>query len=245
MTTDTTREKIKAAARRLFATRGLDGVSIRDIAKASGQKSSGAVNYHFRSREELIKEIIRDVQRAAELRRVERIDAIEAAGGPRSLREVIEVLVDEQALDAASHAQDEHGLRFMHSVMVNRRELYFDAIRGGADAGTRRCIAHMVRLAGPLPPALIRQRLHLAISHLFAAAVAREAARSNRPGVERGSLWGHPVAKSNLVDTVVAILCAPASPETLALLATVEAEGAAAVPDEADHHAASALADLR
>ncbi|WP_339948348.1 helix-turn-helix domain-containing protein [uncultured Albimonas sp.] len=242
MATDTTRDRIKSAARRLFAMRGLDAVSIRDIATASGQKSSGAVNYHFRSREELIKEIARDVMRVGDARRVERMDEIEARGGPGSLREVIEVMVDDDTLDAASRAQDDHGLRFLHSVMINRRDLLFEALRDGSDQGTRRCMAHIGRFAGHLPPVIVRQRLMLVISHLFAAAVSREAARFAKGGIEGETLWGHPAAKSNLIDTVEGIMTAPASPETLRLLEHAPAPTPA---DPADSAAVAAISMVR
>jgi len=53
----TTREKLIDVAGRLFAARGYDAVSVRDIAKAS-RTNLGAVTYHFGSKEALFSEIV-------------------------------------------------------------------------------------------------------------------------------------------------------------------------------------------
>lgn len=66
-----TREKVLAAARRLFAERGYEGATIRDIARAAGM-STGAVFASFTDKADLFGEILeaeqvvlRDVMRAA------------------------------------------------------------------------------------------------------------------------------------------------------------------------------------
>jgi TetR/AcrR family transcriptional regulator len=52
-----TKEKLLETATGLFAERGYDGVSIRDIAKASGC-NLGAVTYHFGSKEALFGTVV-------------------------------------------------------------------------------------------------------------------------------------------------------------------------------------------
>ena len=60
-----TRERILDAAERLFAAHGFSGTSVRDITDAAGA-NLGAINYHFRSKEELYAEVF--ARRAALLR---------------------------------------------------------------------------------------------------------------------------------------------------------------------------------
>ena len=48
----TTEEKIKAAAKKVFMTKGFDGCSVRDIAKEVGSNVA-LLNYYFRSKEKL------------------------------------------------------------------------------------------------------------------------------------------------------------------------------------------------
>lgn len=52
---DATRTAVLNAAERLFAERGINGVSLREIAEAAGQRNNAAVHYHFGGREELLR----------------------------------------------------------------------------------------------------------------------------------------------------------------------------------------------
>ena len=45
------------AAERLIAEHGFE-VPLRDIAKAAGQRNNSAVNYHFRSRQDLVDAVV-------------------------------------------------------------------------------------------------------------------------------------------------------------------------------------------
>jgi AcrR family transcriptional regulator len=93
LTIDETPERIKRAARRLFAQRGIDGVSVRDIVTAAGQKNNGSLHYYFRSKDALVQELVREGAVLIENRRRALLDALEAVGGPKNVREIIEILV--------------------------------------------------------------------------------------------------------------------------------------------------------
>jgi AcrR family transcriptional regulator len=83
--------RVLAAAERLFATRGIDAVSVRDITEAAGANLA-AVNYYFGSKHGLIVAIVQ--QRADQLahRRAQLLDELEAAGDI-DLRSVIRAMV--------------------------------------------------------------------------------------------------------------------------------------------------------
>lgn len=51
--------RLVLAAERLFALRGIDGVSLRQIAAAAGSSNNSAVHYHFGSKDGLIDAILR------------------------------------------------------------------------------------------------------------------------------------------------------------------------------------------
>ncbi len=51
---DRTREKLIAAAERLMANHGIDGVDLREIHAAAGQRNRSAIAYHFGDREGLV-----------------------------------------------------------------------------------------------------------------------------------------------------------------------------------------------
>src|SRR5688572_11151433 len=52
---DSTRLRILLAAEQLFAERGLDGASLREIGAAAGQRNNSAVQYHFGDRDALVR----------------------------------------------------------------------------------------------------------------------------------------------------------------------------------------------
>jgi AcrR family transcriptional regulator len=213
---EATRRRIKTTARRLFATRGLDAVSIREIVSAAGQKNAGSVNYYFKSKDDLVKELILDVAKLLDDDHNRKLDELEAAGGPSSIREIVSILITYPTMGGDHHEKDGYALRFLNMIMINHRDLMFSALEGGIDRGTRRCMAHLRRFAHDVPTVLIQQRLMLIITYLFATASSLEASLG-RPHSPR-SLWGHPAALSNLIDTVEGILLQPASKETLSLI---------------------------
>ena len=55
-----TTERLIVVAERLYADHGLDAVSLRQIADAAGQKNHAVVQYHFGTKEELLKAVVRE-----------------------------------------------------------------------------------------------------------------------------------------------------------------------------------------
>jgi len=86
-------EHLKAVALKLFAERGIDGVTVRQIAESAGQKNHAAVGYYFGSKEELVRELIVDGARLIDHQRNLWLDAAEAKGGPHTVLEAVEGLV--------------------------------------------------------------------------------------------------------------------------------------------------------
>ncbi|MFE6900592.1 TetR/AcrR family transcriptional regulator [Streptomyces sp. NPDC057717] len=56
--TRTTRQLLLDVAERLYAERGVNGVSLREIGAAAGQRNTGAVRYHFGSKSALLEAVI-------------------------------------------------------------------------------------------------------------------------------------------------------------------------------------------
>ena len=214
---EATRRHIKLVALRLFATQSLEAVSIRAIVKAAGQKNAGSINYYFRSKDALIRELIEDVARLLDAHHQRLLSALEASGDPITVRGILAILTappDSMAEDGG----DDHALRFLAMVMINHRDLLFQVVQGGVDRGIRRCFEHLRQLLPDYPAPLVQQRLMLAMLYLFAVGSSREAARE-QPEAWR-NLWGHPAAHENLLDAMEGLLTEPPSPGTLAALAT-------------------------
>lgn len=75
-----TKEALIRAAERLFAEKGLGGVSVRDITLAAGARNQSALHYHFGGMDELIREVFAHRFRDIEEQRIKRLAEIEEAG---------------------------------------------------------------------------------------------------------------------------------------------------------------------
>jgi AcrR family transcriptional regulator len=72
-----TRERLIKVATRLFARNGFDGISIRDIT-TEANANVGAVNYHFGSKEELIRQVFLSLAGPINATRLSLLDQYEA-----------------------------------------------------------------------------------------------------------------------------------------------------------------------
>ena len=109
-----TRERLLATAEELFATRGIDAVSVRDITEAAGANIA-AINYHFGSRRGLIDAIVERRADALGMRRAELLDALDGAG-PVDVRALIRAMVLPTAELASSGPGARYAVSFLTAV---------------------------------------------------------------------------------------------------------------------------------
>ena len=105
--TPSTRDRILGAAETLFARRGFDGASLRQLTAAAGVNLA-AVNYHFGSKEKLVEEVFRHRLDALN---ADRLAALAQLGGghPATLEEVLAAYIR----PAMKLAHDGNGALFM------------------------------------------------------------------------------------------------------------------------------------
>lgn len=103
MTTDT-RTAILDAAERLYAERGLDGVSLRQITEEAGQRNNAAVHYHFGGRDGLVRELFETRWGELEARRAQMLADLPADDVPSLVRVMIAPFVE---------AEDGYWVRFV------------------------------------------------------------------------------------------------------------------------------------
>ncbi|MGX6509562.1 TetR/AcrR family transcriptional regulator [Rhodococcus sp. SJ-2] len=84
------RQALLDAAEQLYAAHGIEGVSMRDIATAAGQRNNSAVQYHFGSREGLLLAIFQDRMRSINQVRRAYLDDVERAGRGSDVRALVE-----------------------------------------------------------------------------------------------------------------------------------------------------------
>ena len=166
-------DQIKRVALRLFAEHGIDGVTVRQIAEAAGQKNHAAVTYHFGSKDALIRAIIIDGARSIDERRNAWLDATEAAGGPATVVEVMRGLVATSLADPPPPGGECYN-RFLMGLQLSNRALFMDAVQGRWNRGYQRCLDHVRRLLPQVPARLMNQRLLFMGAAIGAILAARE-----------------------------------------------------------------------
>jgi AcrR family transcriptional regulator len=89
-----TRQRTIDAAEKLFALRGIEAVSIRDITRAAGVNLA-AINYHFGTKYGLAAEVFKRCIDPLNARRLELLDKVEknAGGKPPRLEAVLEAMI--------------------------------------------------------------------------------------------------------------------------------------------------------
>ncbi len=91
MAPPSTRDRILDEAERLFAERGLAGVSLREIGMAADQRNNGAVQYHFGDKEGLVRSVFSRRAVPIDQRRMELLDA--CVTGRFALTDVIDAYI--------------------------------------------------------------------------------------------------------------------------------------------------------
>lgn len=200
---DPTRDALKRAARRLFAERGVDGASVREIVTAAGQKNAGALHYYFGGKDDLVRELILDGARMIDDARQAMLDAMEAAG-PVTVRDAVRALVEPSFELNGDSGEHETYLQFIQVLQTTRREFFLETLGGRWAQGYQRCLDHMRRHLGHLSETEANQRLLLMGLALGALAAAREAAlyQSGRAH----PFWGQQAAVEAIIDAVQAIV---------------------------------------
>lgn len=197
------RQKLIDAARGLFAERGIEGVSLREITRTANQGNTRALQYHFGDRESLLVAVLEPHRRRVDERRDSLLDDLETRKS-LELRDVAGALVR----PAAAMLEVEGGrqyLRIVAEVVGDPRRFSQAGIRIETELKRWR------ELATPLMPD-IAPSLH----RRFAAIQLCHSELSRRAETRRRS--DHRLFVSNLVDLTTGVLAAPVSTETQRLL---------------------------
>ncbi|QGZ57490.1 TetR/AcrR family transcriptional regulator [Paraburkholderia acidiphila] len=208
-----TRTRLKEEAQRLFALRGLEGVSVQDIISAAGQRNSASLRYYFGNKLELARELVVDGARLIDEDRQARLDKLEAEGA-LSVRAVLGALLFPM-LELADRTGQPTYIRMIANLQLNDRAFLREALENKWNAGYQRCNALLRDLLPDIDPTIVDHRLSLVGIYGNAVLAAWEASRDSG---EPGRLWAPGYAVSNLMDTFEGMLVAAPSEETRSLL---------------------------
>ncbi len=209
-----TQEQLVRVGERLFAQHGLDGVSLRQIGVAAGNANNSAVQYHFGSKDQLVRAIYEYRLPRLHGRRALLIE--QAADG--DLRAWVECQA--RALLEQSELEDSHYAGFLAVVHHYGRSDVFEPIPEPYASSSRAYFDHLRSLLTHLPEPLRSPRVSRAMSLVVHTAADRERARAAGAPVLPFAL-----ELESLVDGLVGFLEAPASARSLAALEDVAAAG--------------------
>ena len=102
------RQRLIEAAERLFAERGIDGVSLAEVTRVAGLGNTGAVHHYFGGREELLAAVVDQHRADMDARREALFDEAEALGDT-SVDLLVRVLVEPMV----AKLDDERGRAFL------------------------------------------------------------------------------------------------------------------------------------
>ena len=206
---EATQQQLIGAAEALFATRGIDAVSLREITVAAGVRNSTALQYHFGGREGLLRAVLRKHHVDVELRRHALLDEYEAALRTAELRPLVAAFVRPAASKLADPDGGREYLRIM-AQLVNRPEITeAERIRSDPRDSTYR----WRQFVAPQLPEVAVKRLHRRFTAIRVTFI--ELARRAELTPSRDDR----LFTSHLIDLVQSVLDAPLSEETLGLLA--------------------------
>jgi AcrR family transcriptional regulator len=192
------------AAERLFAERGSDQVSLREITAEAGATNASAVQYHFGDRRGLIRAVLAKHDVDVERRRHALLDAYEAAG-TADIRRLAHALVQPLA-DELGNEDGGPGYLQLLSDLFNRPNPPYEPAAEDPAYSVNRWRALVMPM---LTPEAIR--LHRRFDAL--RFTVSELARRGRTGRK-----DHRLFTSQLVDLVTGLLLAPVSEDTRTLL---------------------------
>lgn len=197
---------IKEAALRLFAERGVNGVTVREIAEAAGQKNHAAVGYHFGSKEELIRAVIVYGARLIDDLRNALLDTAEAKGGPSTVEDVMRILIQSSLPDASPPWSDCYN-RFVVGLQLSHRALFMDALEGRWNAGYLRCLDHVRRLLPGVSHPILNQRLIFMGAAFGGVLASREQELADRTRAHK--MWEDDATLDHLAKALGAMLRLP------------------------------------
>lgn len=193
------------AAERLFAERGSDQVSLREITAEAGATNASAVQYHFGDRRGLIRAVLAKHDADVERRRHALLDDYEMAG-TSDIRLLAHALVQPLA-DELGNDDGGHGYLQLLSDLWNRPDPPYEP--SAVDDPTFSVHRWRALVMPMLTPEAIR--LHRRFDAL--RFTVSELARRGRTGRK-----DHRLFTSQLIDLVTGLLVAPVSEDTRKLL---------------------------
>ncbi|MER6988503.1 helix-turn-helix domain-containing protein [Saccharopolyspora hirsuta] len=197
-----TRSELLLAAERLFALHGIDGVSLRQIAAAAGQRNVAAAHYHFGDKAKLIGAIFTSRLAHIDQRRAELLDQARASRQDEDLWSLCDVLARPFAEQAARPGS--HYARFVARLYEHAGHTIEALPEYGLTGSAEEVVGLLGKLLAERQPGPVAQyRVELAGRLLITGTADLEQHAERTGGLdEQRLLW--------LTDALAGLLTAPA-----------------------------------
>jgi AcrR family transcriptional regulator len=208
-----TATRLIETAERLYAERGVHGVSLREIGAEAGQRNTGAVRYHFGTKEQLLDAVFEHRMVSINSHRLALLDELDRCGRGHDLRGLAEAFLYPLAQMLGEPGRPSWYLRFcIHAAYVEGTAPHDlegqEWTRGVAIIAAR--YRQLLEDAG-VPEQLRQQRWSLLSGHMTHALADRELLVQHSP--HRIST-PRPAFLADVLDTAVALAGAPVSAQT-------------------------------
>lgn len=208
------RERLLDTAERLFAARGITGVSLREITEAAGQRNASVVQYHFGSRDGLVSAIVQRHMATVDADRASRLDDAVVAGEPIDVHTAMRILVEPLAACLTSTSGRCY-LRIVQHLVDMPVEVGAEASPLTTTNASLRRVGRLLADATRDLPRTVRVEREAQTTSFLLRALADRAALVEGGGRARRTTDALFIA--NLVDVLVAVLTSPPSSATAAL----------------------------
>lgn len=201
-----TREAILTAAERLFAEHGVFAVSNRQVSDAAGQGNNTAVGYHFGTKSDLIRAIVRRHNEAVERRCQQMVDRL---GDDAVLRDWVEALVRPLAMHLTELGSPTWYARFSAQLMPDPAHRDLVSEESLASSSMLHIIEGLNRCLPDMPPGVRVERNAMARQLIVGMFAERERA------LAAGEATAYPdweAMATSLIDAISGLMQAPVTP---------------------------------
>jgi AcrR family transcriptional regulator len=199
--TERTRLALLRAAERLFAEHGVDGVSLRQIAREAGQKNHAAAEYHFGEKRELIEALLHRHSGPVDETFVPALDRLRAEGR-ETLEGIAAVLVEPMTaiLDDPDGGPE---YLLICAELVTHPTFTLTSLRAANGPGATELSMRMLPFLGEVDPILLPLRMMRVAAVLFWSLASYQRLRTAGMVIPRERFV------DDLIMSLVALLAAP------------------------------------
>lgn len=195
-------------AERLFAEKGIDAVSMREIAREAKQRNNSALLYHFGSKQLLVHAIVKQRVAEVDILRNALLDRLEAEEGALDLHALAGAIVQPLATNLEAGGSTTY-IRFLAWAQM-RPDLDLVAVtREEGERGFNRVLAHLHARLPDMPPSVLRQRFLAGVSFVMFSLADYERLKLRRSASDRS--FDVEKAIANLTDMLAGALGAGVS----------------------------------